>query len=346
MKLLLTADLHLSAEHPERKDALEKIIAQCEREAVDYLLVAGDLFDADVDVEDIKPQVRDLFSGTAFETLVIPGNHDRTAYREEDYFGDDIEVLKRQPYTQRDLGDVNLVAVPYFEGEFTDLVDGIADAHRDDRTNVLLAHCTLAGVGGSVFGTESRYLPVSPEQLLQTSFEYVFGGHIHSSPTKQRIGDEIVFVYPGSPVSITRSETGRRGVWLLDTDDDRLTKRDLETFHYERFAIDLTPGRADEQLETLRARIGETELSSAHLIVEPSGFIERDGEAFFEELTGIVTDAGAAEYEIDRSGVKSVQSIVQTELYRKFRSKLDETDDVDGQRVEQFALEALSRHGR
>lgn len=346
MKFLLTADLHLSAEHPERTAALEKILAQCERDAVGYLLIAGDLFDANVDVEAIKPEVRDHFSDNAFETLVIPGNHDRTAYREEDYFGDDVEVLKQQPYTQRDLGPVNLVAVPYFQGDFAELVDDLAAARREDRTNILLLHCTLAGVGGSVFGTESRYLPVTPEQLLQTSFEYVFAGHIHSSPTKRRISDETVFVYPGSPVSITTRETGRRGVWLFDTEDGQLTKRDLDTFHYERVTLDLAPGETDDHLETLRARLEEKGLSNAHLIVEPSGFIERDEAEFFDELTEIVTDASPADYEIDRSRVKSVQSIVQTPLYQKFQAKLDETDGIDTERVEQFALEALSRHSR
>lgn len=346
MKLLLTADLHLRADHPERKDALGKIIDRCKQESVDYLLIAGDLFDANVDVEDIKTEVRDLFSDNPFQTLVIPGNHDRTAYREEDYFGDDIEILKQQPFTQRNLDNVNLVAVPFFDGEFTDIVDDIADAYRDEQTNILLLHCTLAGAGGSVFGTESRYLPVTPEQLLQTSFEYVFAGHIHSSPTQRRISDQITFVYPGSPASITKSETGTRGVWLLDTTDNQLTKQDLDTFHYERIELNLTPGQADEQLETLRTRLNEKEFSNAHLLVHASGFIEKDGDSFFDELADIVAHADPADHDIDRSGVKSVQSITQTELYQTFQEKLEERDDIDTQAVEQFALEALSRHSR
>lgn len=46
MKLPRTADLHLSADHLERTAVLEKILARCERDEVDYLLIAGDLFDA------------------------------------------------------------------------------------------------------------------------------------------------------------------------------------------------------------------------------------------------------------------------------------------------------------
>lgn len=346
MKFLLTADLHLRADNPERLAALEEVLATCEAESVDYLLIAGDLFDADVDVEKVKPAVRDHFSGNDFETLVIPGNHDRAAYRAEDYFGEDVEVLRRQPFTHRALGDVNLLAVPYFEGDFDDLVEDIAERAEPDMVNVLMLHCTLAGAGGGVFGTESRYLPVTPEELLQTSFEYVVAGHIHSSPTKRQLGDETAFVYPGSPASITERETGRRGVWLLDTEADRLAKRDLDTFHYERADLDLSPGTAGERLEGLRDRLAETDLANATLLVRPEGFVEVDGSEFFADLTSVVEDAGPADYEIDRSGVKSASSIVESDLFRSFREKLEAMDDVDEQAVERVALEALSRQGR
>jgi predicted phosphodiesterase len=113
MSILVTADVHLTGDRPERRRALERVVDRCEEEGVRYLLIAGDLFDADVDVEDVKTDIRDLFSGNNFQTFAIPGNHDRTAYRDEDYFGDDIEILKEQPFAQRDLGEVNLVAVPF-----------------------------------------------------------------------------------------------------------------------------------------------------------------------------------------------------------------------------------------
>lgn len=346
MKLLLTADLHLRSGQPERKEALERIITRCEEQDVDYLLIAGDMFDANVDVEDIKPEVRELFSDNDFQTFVIPGNHDRTAFREEDYFGDDIEILRKEPFTQRTIGNVNLVAVPYFESDFEDLVEDLADAQQDDLTNILLLHCTLAGAEGTAFGTESRYLPVKPEHLLQTQFDYVFAGHIHSSPTKRVIGNDTIFLYPGSPASVTKTETGQRGVWLLDTDTDQLTKLDLNTFHYDTIELDLSPGEADDQLDTLRTRLADKDLDNTHLIVNATGFIEKGETAFFNELQEIVTEANPAKHDIDRTEVKSVQSIIQTDLYQKFTDKLQERDDINQHQVERIALEAYSRHTR
>lgn len=346
MRLLLTADLHLTAEHPERLRALEQIVDRGAAEDIDYLLIAGDLFDADVDVEDVKPDVRDIFSDNDFQTLAIPGNHDQTAYREEDHFGDDIEILKDTPFTQRQLGPITLTAVPYFDGDFTDIIDDLETIDSsEDTVDLLLLHCTLAGLSGG-FGTESRYLPVTPEQLLQLPFDYVFAGHIHTSPTKQDIDDDTVFVYPGSPASITRSETGRRGVWLLDTDDKHLQRLDLDTFHYESIQLDLQPGNADAKLDTLADRLADKNVDSAHLLIEPVGFIEQEEDEFFDRLDTIVADADPMESDIDHTGLRSAQSVIQTDLYQKFQDKLEEREDIDQTAVERIALDAFLRYSR
>lgn len=346
MKLILTADIHLRSDRPERLDALKQVVDHCQEEEVCYLLIAGDMFDANVEVDDIKADIRKLFSDSGFQTLVIPGNHDRTAFREEEHFGKDIEILKQQPFTSRTLDGVNLVAVPYFEGDFEDILDNLVDAHEDERTNILLMHCTLAGAAGSAFGTESRYLPVNPEQLLQTEFDYVFAGHIHSSSSKQTVGGSIEFLYPGSPVSITKSETGQRGIWMLNTGEDELTNPTLDTFHYRSITLDINPGEADQELDTLRSRLEGENLANAHLLVTATGYLNQDTQAFIEELEKIVEDADPAKYDIDHTHINNVQTIVQTDLYQTFITKLEERDDIDQTAVERIALEAYSRHVR
>lgn len=346
MKLILTADIHLRSDHPERLDALKQVINRCQDEGAEYLLIAGDMFDANVEVDDIKTDIRKLFTDTGFQTFVIPGNHDRTAFREEEHFGEDIEILNQQPFTKRILDGVNLVAVPYIEGDFEDLLDDLADAHEDAMTNILLMHCTLAGAHGTAFGTESRYLPVKPEHLLQTEFDYVFAGHIHSSSSKQTVGDTIEFLYPGSPISITKSETGQRGIWILDNSEGELKNPTLNTFHYRSITLDISPGQADEELETLRSRLRDEDLATSHLIITATGYIEQDTQPFIEELERTVEDAEPAEYDIDHTQVNNVQTIVQTDLYQTFTNKLEDKDDIDRIAVERIALEAYSRHVR
>lgn len=348
MRLLLTADVHLTADHPERLAALREVVGLAESEGVDLLLLAGDLFDASVDVEAIKPRIRDLFTGTGVRTFVIPGNHDENAFREEDYFGDDIEVLSQRPVDRVELDGVNLVGVPYGVEDFGDLLDDLRAAREDAAVNLLLLHGTLSTATGGVFGEESRYLPFTPEQLVATGFEYVFAGHIHASPTTRTFGDdgECVFAYPGSPVSITRGETERRGVWLVDTDGGGLRQLDVDSVHYVRETLDLEPGGAPQALDRLEARLADRDLDGATVLVEPAGFIEMDEAAFFRALTRTVEAAGADDYEIDRTNVESARAILDSTLYRQFEAKLEARDDVDARAVRRLALRALSAEER
>ena len=348
MRFLVTADLHLSADHPERQEALEDVVRIGVQEDIDYLLIAGDMFDAGVDVDEVKTGIRDLFSDNDFQTFVIPGNHDEDAFRDEDYFGDDIQVLSEQPFEQVDLGDVQLLAMPFVEGSFGDYVDDLHAATEDDALNILMLHGTLSTTTGKVFGEESRYLPFTPEQLLETGADYVFAGHIHSSPTKRSFGgDACVFAYPGSPVSITTKETDRRGAWLFETDEDELREIVVDSAYYVREELDLSPGEAEAKLENLEDRLADRNLDKATLLVEPAGFIEMDAGTFFDQLEAIVDNAGPAEYRIKRDGVESAKTILGSGLYQGFEPKLEEAEtEVDDRAVRQIALQALSQEER
>ena len=347
MRILVTADIHLSASHPERQEALADVVRIAEEEDVEYLLIAGDMFDAVTDVDDVKTEIRDLFTDNDFRSFVIPGNHDEGAFREEDYFGDDLEVLSHTPFEQVDLGDVNLLAIPFTQARFGQLVDDIHDARVDEQLNVLLLHGTLSTATGDVFGHESRYLPFTPEQLLETGADYVFAGHIHSAPTRHTFGrHDCVFAYPGSPVSITTKETNKRGVWILDTAQQELRNVHVNSAYYRRETLDLIPGEAPEKLTALHDRLAGQDLANARLLVEPVGFIEMDEARFFEELESIVQDVDPADYRIDRTGIESAGAILDSELYRGFEEKLEAIEEVDRRAVRGMVLKALSRERR
>lgn len=347
MDLLLTADIHLSDAHPERVAALEEIVRTANKEDVSYVLIAGDLFDAGLDIESMKHRIRDVFSGNSFQAFVIPGNHDHGAFREEDYFGEDIEVLSAEPFETREFNGVNLVALPYLDGGFGDVLDEIQAARIEGKLNILLVHGTLSATAGKATGDEPRYLPFTPEQLVASGMEYVFAGHIHSSPIQQSFGtNDCVFVYPGSPVSITRNETGPRGVWVFDTTTESFRNLSLGTPYYIRESMDLIPGEAPQKLDALRERLADKDLSNATLLIEPTGFIEMPEAEFFESLDSILTNTNAAGYEIDRTGIQSAHSILESDLYRGFTRKLTRKSDIDTRAVRRIALRALSREAR
>lgn len=346
MRILVTADVHLAEGHPERKEALDAVLEVAERESVDCVLIAGDLFDAGVDVDAIKGALRSRFTDTPFHTYAIPGNHDAAAFRAEEHFGDDFTLLDDGPVERVDLGGATLLAVPFVDAAFADLVEPIREA-AGDGPNVLMLHGTLSSTTGAVFGEESRYLPFTPEELLDTGVEYVVAGHIHATATQRSFGDgACVFAYPGSPASITRSETGPRGVWVLDLAEASLHLHELETHHYVRERLSLHPGGAEDALDALARRLDGRALDHATLVVEPEGFIEMDEAAFFEALDHIVSAAGARGVEVDRSAVQSARTVLQSDLYRGFDEALEAREDVDHEAIRRIALRALSMEER
>lgn len=343
MKIIHTADIHLSENNPERIEALKEIISICVEEEADLLLISGDLFDKNIDAGSLKTDVRPFFSDNDFDTLVIPGNHDESAFREEDYFGDDIYTMTDTPISSRDYGDLNIVGVPYTEEGFSELIEPLSEEVEDDKINLLMIHCTLSGISGG-FGEETKYMPVRPEELIQTGFDYMFSGHIHSKATRKDLG-EATFTYPGSPVSISNSETGRRHVWIFDTEDEKLKTRKLDTFHYLQRDIELLPDE-NQKIEEVIEDLRDKDLEKASISIEISGFTDKDIQEITENLEKRLEGLKPAEVEVKNSDLESMASVVESEIYIEFKDKMDEKDLEKPEKIERKFLRALSRHDR
>jgi exonuclease SbcD len=344
VKVVHTADVHLSSDHSERMDALKEIIELCEDEEADVLVIAGDLFDANADLEDLRTELRSIFSDNAFQTFVIPGNHDSAAFRKEDYFGDDIKVLSEQPFQKEVYENLNIVGVPYTEKEFSELAEDISNSYEENKTNILLLHCTLSGTTGG-YGSEGEYLPVKPSQIVQIGFDYIMAGHIHSSATRKRFG-ETLFTYSGSPVSISSSETGRREVWILDTEDDKMHTETLETRHYLKKEIEVLPNEEDSKLTDLEDQLGDRKLEKASVTVKLSGFTNQNVEDVAENFENILESVNTANHNLNFQKLENVSHAVETGLYQDFKSRLEDSDYKDSGEVEKKFLRGLSRYER
>ena len=340
MKVFHTADVHLTETHPERFEALEEIVDRCEREEADLLLITGDLFDANADLEDLKTDLRGLFSDTCFETLVIQGNHDKNVFRSEDFFGNKFQVMDNTPVDVREYENINIVGVPYTEDDFSSIIEDISESYVEGKTNVLMLHCSLTGVSGG-FGGEEKYLPVRPEELIQTGFDYVLAGHIHSSATR-RTFEKTVFAYSGSPVSISSSETGSRNIWKLN--EEGLSTVSLDSFHYIKQEKEMLPGEESEKLDEIKEYVETEDVSNASLIVKLSGFTDRNITDIKREVEAFTKNAFDSDIIIDN--LESVKSITESELYSEFKEKLDDKDFEKKDKIEEKFLRGLSRSER
>lgn len=340
-RVLHTADVHLDPDHPERLGALRAVLERAEATDVDAVTVGGDLFDAPAAVEQFRPQLRnDLFTDRPFAVVVIPGNHDVAAFRGDVFFGDACTVVTEEPFGHwlAPDGDLRITALPYRERVDDDLLLALQDREPFDGTEALLLHCSLdapfadAGTGDEGAG---RYFPVTEGLLVELGFDHYLAGHYHGAH-RVSLPDGATFAYPGTPASTRSSETGRRRVCLLDTDDG-VAFEPLDTFHHVHRAFTATPGDEAALFEAVREWVAATVTTRADAAVRVDGFVEMDEAAFNEALVEAAGDASVTD------GTRSVSHVHSHPLYRAFEDELADADwdDETKRRVAERTLDVF-----
>lgn len=235
------ADLHIdspfrgvSAESPEiaeqlRKSTLrsfEALIDACLEQEVDFLLVAGDVYDgAD---RSLGAQLK-FHAGlirlakAGIQSFVVHGNHDPLDGRVSSLeWPSEVKVFGKSAET---------VTVEV-EGEAVASVSGVSFPKKDVRSNLStklkagspglfhigLLHCNV----GSDTGHEP-YAPCELSGLKSAGLHYWALGHVH---TRQILSEEPLVVYPGNPQGRSIREQNARGCYLVRVDEQG--KADLE----------------------------------------------------------------------------------------------------------------------
>lgn len=218
MKFIHTADLHLGSSFASasfdkdiakiRREELftsfEKMIRDCKKLDVDLLLIAGDLFEESlIKASDVK-RVIDVFESIKDIHIVIcAGNHDyindKSYYNLMD-FPDNVTIFNQDGLNSVYFDEINtwVYGFSFFKNTYGS--DFITFPKLDkSKNNILLLHC-------DVLNSNSNYLPIKKEKLVNSGFDYVALGHIHKS---LRISNNIF--YPGSLEPLDFSENGVHG---------------------------------------------------------------------------------------------------------------------------------------
>ncbi len=318
---------------------------------VDALVVSGDLFDQTLDAETLRPRLRELLSGLPFLVIVLPGNHDAEAFDRGYFFGECVRVIHTPEEPVVLAGDVRVWGLPYedrAEEEMRALLLELRHRLPRDGVNLLLYHGDLldAFYGEDDAGGEGgRYMPVRLSWFAELPVQAVLAGHFHTRYDVREFAPGRYFVYPGSPVSITRREVGQRQANLLVTGQPPVGVP-LDTLHYVREEVVLDPldsrsplRRIEDILDRLHPR--------ARLLLRVSGYL--DSETFG------ISESGLREEILWRVGsrlgedlvyeVKDVAHLLQDPLYLAFEKHLvREVPDPEEQRaLRELVLQALVR---
>jgi len=213
-----------------------------------------------------------------------------------------------------------------------------------------MIHCTLdfPDIRREGCGEEGqyKYLPISTEQLIYLDFDYILAGHFHSNFIKkpyQKNHDSKKnwFIYPGSPVKITKSEKGKRSVCLIDTVEQSIKQIELDTVYFDSCQIRFHPFKMEEGFNEISQFVSQYkkdwEIKKAELEIVLEGYISIPETKFIEKVDKITM---GIKY---KNKVLQVIELLNNPLLKRFKEILD-LKDIDQNKKDEilsFIIEAF-----
>ncbi len=185
----------------------ERIVEYAKDNEVNFLLIAGDLFEeAYFTIGDIT-RVRDTFRTAENVNIIISaGNHDfkgRKSLYDRVEWTTNVTIFNGEGIQEKEFEDLNTVIYGYswdsIEIRENNLFNGLKNKVDNTKNNILLLHGDLAN--------SSSYLPLNLEELNNLNMDYIALGHIHKP---QIISNKIA--YSGCPEPLDFGEIGERGI--------------------------------------------------------------------------------------------------------------------------------------
>jgi exonuclease SbcD len=253
MRLLHTSDWHIGIKLgsfdylPSQKEFANWLLEIVKTEAIDVVLVAGDIFDKPIPSSDSINLVDEIFVNlleVGVSVVVISGNHDSAermhfCSKAMENAGLYIRTEQRNLYDvgapihiERNGETVSIIPIPYLDphrvieiGEAERSHGGLIDEILkirikevvDPSKTVVMSHAFVAG------GTESdseRKISIGGTARVATDvykgFGYVALGHLHRP---QPVGGSNMF-YSGTPLQYSFSEEHQKSVRIIDIGED------------------------------------------------------------------------------------------------------------------------------
>ena len=331
MKILHTADIHLREYDDDRWKALQELIKVGKKENIEIFVISGDLFDKGISAENLRPKIREIFSNTGFKIVIIPGNHDRDSYKLGFYFGKDIEILMdlNKPFKHK---DIIIWGMPYerLEGEeIRNKLRSLAKNLPSDKKNILLYHGELIDTYFSRmdFGDEGekRYMPIRLSYFKGFNIDYILAGHFHSKFNVKKLENNGYFVYPGSPISITKKEIGQRNINIFEVGKEP-QEYPINTPHFEEVIIELDPFSDKKPMKIIKEKL-ENLHQNAKVILTVKGFINSKSIGMTEiELVEKINDLVKGKCDKTKYEFSDIKTVLIDDLFIKFSKKLDKLE--------------------
>lgn len=258
MKFIHTADWHIGRKLQgvdllsDQEYVLENLIEDINKSDLDFIIIAGDLYDRSVPSREstmlLQKLLVEININNKLPIFAISGNHDsreRLAVGEAWFSKHDfyLHTELKQAFNKIEYKDADIYLLPYFEPYearqyFDDdsltthnsatkrVIDEIYKNIDETRVNILVAHTFVAG--GLETDSEREISVGTVENVaveIFEKFDYVALGHLHNP---NALGNEKI-KYSGSPLAYSFSEAkNTKGYRLVDISKNNLKEEFIE----------------------------------------------------------------------------------------------------------------------
>ena len=261
LKLIHASDFHLDSpfsglgpeqaalRRGEQRELIARLADLAREKRADLVLLSGDLLDSERVFRETVQALAGALAAIPCPVFIAPGNHDFYS--------------PASPYASLDwpshvhlFTSGEMEAVPLPELNCTVYGRAFTAPHQDKSP---LEGFFAAGEGirlGCLHGDvapQSRYGPITQEEIAASGLHYLALGHIHQDSGLQRAGD-VYWAYPGCPEGRGFDELGEKGVLYLEVDETAAAAQFIPLCRrrYESLTVDIT-GRSP--LEAVRSAL-------------------------------------------------------------------------------------------
>ena len=269
MKFIHTADIHLDSPltglsaYPDApverlrtvtRDAFVRLVDLALEEAVDFLIIAGDLYDGnwkDANTGHFFCREMGRLNRAGIPVYLLHGNHDaESEMTRKLILPDNVHIFENRKASsfRIDALKVALHGRSYREAATLENLAATYPPPLVGWLNIGVLHTALEG-----YASHARYVPCTLAELAAKGYDYWALGHVHEFAILHR--DPWV-AFPGNLQGRHSRETGERGALLVTADDagiKMVTPLPVAVLRWERLEVEVA---TDPTLEAVVRRVG------------------------------------------------------------------------------------------
>jgi DNA repair exonuclease SbcCD nuclease subunit len=297
-------------------DAFSKAINICIENEVDFIIIAGDLFNnALPGIDNLKIVVKEFkrLQDKKIPVYVIPGSHDyspsgktmidvldEAGFLKNVFKGKAVDNKLFLEFTVDEKTGVKLTGVlgrrGTLEKNYYEALD-IESLEKEPGKKIFLFHSGIA----EMMPTEFALIESTPISMLPKGFEYYAGGHIHIV-RHESFKDHKNVVYPGPlfPASFSELEKlSNGGLYIYDDGDDgdsvKIHREDLNLKNTFCIDIDANHKTPEEAYNNVLEKIEKKEFINTIVLMRAHGTLKtgKVSDVKFNELFEKIYSQGA-----------------------------------------------------